>query len=76
LAVQKAAKGAQGSETDPRAILGRKLVAYHRIQHPPRDGDLYPVGQADHHDVGMNPPEGPNYVNRGAEEWMVAVRNP
>ena len=67
---------AEGREPDPRAILGRKLVACHRVQHPAGDGDLHPVGQADHHDVGLSPPESTNYVNRGAEEWMVAVRNP
>ena len=76
MAVQQGAKVAQGTETDPRAIFGRKLVASHRVQHPPRDGDLYPVGQADHHDVGVSPSEGANYLNRGAGEWMVAVRNP
>jgi hypothetical protein len=76
VAVQESAKVAKGRRTDSRAILGRKLVASHRIQHPSRDGDLYPVEQADHDDVGMSPPERTNDLNRGAEEWMVAVRNP
>jgi hypothetical protein len=76
LAVQEGAKVAEGSEADPRAILGQKLVACHRVQHPPGDGDLHPVGQADHHDVGMSSAEGTNYLNCEAEEWMVTVRNP
>jgi hypothetical protein len=76
VALQKSAKVAKSRQPDPRAILGRKLVASHGVQHPPRDGDLYPVGQADHNDVGMSPPQRTNDVNRGAKERMVAVRNP
>jgi hypothetical protein len=76
LAIQEGAKVAEGTEADPRAILNRKLVAGHRIQHPPGDGDLRPVGQADHHNVGLSPSEGTNYLNRGTEEWMMTVRDP
>jgi len=76
LAGQQDAKAAEGRESDSRAILGRKLVARHRIQHPRGDGDLLPVGQADHHDVGMSAPETTDYLNCGAEERMVTVRNP
>jgi hypothetical protein len=60
LAIEQGAKVAEGREADPRAILGRKVVACHRVQHPPRDGDLHPGGQADHHDVGVSPPEDTN----------------
>ena len=76
MVVQKSAKVAKSRKPDSCAILGRKLVARHGVQHPPRDGDLYPVGQANHDDVGMSPPQRTNDVNRGAEEWMVTVRNP
>jgi class 3 adenylate cyclase len=48
-------QAAKGSEAYPRARLGRKLVASHRVQHPPRQADLYSVGQADHHDVIVSP---------------------
>jgi len=58
--VQESAQVAKGRQTDSRAILGRKLVAGHRVQHPPGDGDLHPVGQADHDDVGVSPPKRPN----------------
>jgi hypothetical protein len=60
LAIEQGAKVAEGREADPRALLGRKLVADHRVQHPPGDGNLHQVRQVDHHDVGVSPPKGTN----------------
>jgi hypothetical protein len=58
--VEEGPQGAKGREADPRPILDWKLVARYRVQHPPRDGDLPVVGQANHHDVIVSPAQCPN----------------
>jgi len=76
LGVKQGTEAAEGRKIEARPLLVREVVAGQRVQHPPGDGNLYPIREADDHDVGVMPAQRLNQLNFRAEECMVAVADP